>query len=224
MAGSLPRLLPTSDPADRVDVQESAFSIDVSGRYICSTWEEATNNGGVPFDVVVIGAGMFGAYCAEKVYRNSNLRVLLLEAGHTSSLSTSRILRVLDSTSRAPLGSRRIRRIQARVIASGAYRGAAKSASPGLPTALADDRSIGADGPPRLTPADLGRIGRRSWRRSSKARANGTMSMNERKRRPASSTRPTTSAARCTRRSTSVSRQSRTLPAGQKWTALRACR
>jgi choline dehydrogenase-like flavoprotein len=81
MAGNLPRLLPSTDPTDRVEVQETAFSIDVSGRYICSTWDEATNNGGVQFDVVVIGAGMFGAYCAEKIYRNSNLRVLVLDAG-----------------------------------------------------------------------------------------------------------------------------------------------
>ena len=81
MAGNLPRLLPTSDPRDLVEVQDTTFSVDVSGRYVCSTWEEATNNGGLPFDVVVIGAGMFGAYAAEKIYRNSNLRVLVLEAG-----------------------------------------------------------------------------------------------------------------------------------------------
>src|SRR5262249_32979260 len=65
-----------------VEVQETAFAIDVSGRYICSTWEEATANGGVAFDAVVIGAGMFGAYCAEKIYRKGpNLRVLVLDAG-----------------------------------------------------------------------------------------------------------------------------------------------
>jgi hypothetical protein len=81
MAGNLPRLLPTGDPSDRVEVQDTTFSIDVSGRYICSTFDEATNNGGLPFDVIVVGAGMFGAYCAEKIYRNSNLRVLVLEAG-----------------------------------------------------------------------------------------------------------------------------------------------
>lgn len=34
------------------------------------------------FDAVVIGAGVFGAYCAEKIYRLSpNLRVLVLDAG-----------------------------------------------------------------------------------------------------------------------------------------------
>ena len=81
MAGSLPRLVPTSNPTDLVEVQETAFAIDVPARYVCSTWDEAVNNGGVKPDAVVIGAGMFGAYCAEKIYRNSNLRVLVLDAG-----------------------------------------------------------------------------------------------------------------------------------------------
>src|SRR6185436_17415840 len=66
---------------NRVEVQETEFTLDVVGRYICNTWDEATQNGGVAFDAVVIGAGMFGAYCAEKIYRNSNARVLVLDAG-----------------------------------------------------------------------------------------------------------------------------------------------
>ena len=66
----------------QVRLQETAFSIDVLGRYVCNTWDEATANGGVAFDVVVIGAGMYGAYCAEKIYRlGPNLRVLVLDAG-----------------------------------------------------------------------------------------------------------------------------------------------
>jgi choline dehydrogenase-like flavoprotein len=73
------RLAETNQP---VEVQETTFAIDVLGRYVCSTWDEATTNGGVAFDVVVIGAGMFGAYCAEKIYRRGpNLRVLVLDAG-----------------------------------------------------------------------------------------------------------------------------------------------
>src|SRR5215469_7415081 len=64
-----------------VAVQDTTFSIDVPGRFICNTWDEAVNNGGVAFDAVVIGAGMFGAYCAEKIYRHANLRVLVLDAG-----------------------------------------------------------------------------------------------------------------------------------------------
>jgi choline dehydrogenase-like flavoprotein len=72
------------NPAQPVEVQETTFSIDVIGRYISSTWDEAVNNGGAPFDVVVIGAGMFGGYIAEKIYRKGeagNLRVLVLDAG-----------------------------------------------------------------------------------------------------------------------------------------------
>jgi len=64
-----------------VEVQETSFSIDVLGRYICNTWDEAVNNGGRPFDAIVIGAGMFGAYCAEKIYRKGDMRVLVLDAG-----------------------------------------------------------------------------------------------------------------------------------------------
>ncbi len=66
---------------DAALVQNTTFSIDVLGRYICSTYDEAVNNGGVQFDAVVIGAGMFGAACAEKLYRHANLRVLVLDAG-----------------------------------------------------------------------------------------------------------------------------------------------
>jgi choline dehydrogenase-like flavoprotein len=65
----------------QVAVQDTTFSLDVLGRYVCSTWDEAVNNGGVAFDAVVIGAGMFGAYCAEKIYRHANVRVLVLDAG-----------------------------------------------------------------------------------------------------------------------------------------------
>jgi choline dehydrogenase-like flavoprotein len=72
------RLQDTGTP---VAVQDTTLSLDVLGRYICNTWDEATNNGGAQFDAVVIGSGMFGAYCAEKIYRHANLRVLVLEAG-----------------------------------------------------------------------------------------------------------------------------------------------
>lgn len=80
MAVDLPRLV--SDPNQRIQVQDTEFLVDVLGRYVCSTWDDATNNGGVAFDAIVIGAGMFGAYCAEKIYRHGpNLRVLVLDAG-----------------------------------------------------------------------------------------------------------------------------------------------
>ncbi|MFL5106182.1 MAG: NAD(P)-binding protein, partial [Xanthobacteraceae bacterium] len=74
----LNRLQDTGTP---VTVQDTTLAIDVLGRFVCNTWDEAINNGGVQFDAVVIGSGMFGAYCAEKIYRRGNLRVLVLEAG-----------------------------------------------------------------------------------------------------------------------------------------------
>src|SRR5882724_5784902 len=78
----LPRLNP--DPQVLVDLQQTAFSYDVLSRWACSTWAEVSNNGGDPFDVVVVGAGMFGGYIADKLYRrgaNLALRVLVIEAG-----------------------------------------------------------------------------------------------------------------------------------------------
>lgn len=64
------------------DVQRTTLGLDVLPRYVCSTWDEAVSSG--KFDAIVIGAGMFGGYCAEKIYRfgtSSNLRVLVLDAG-----------------------------------------------------------------------------------------------------------------------------------------------
>ena len=72
------------DPNVLVDVQQTEFSHDVLGRWVCSTWPEVSGNGGDPFDVVVIGAGMFGGYIADKLYRrgeNIGLRVLVVEGG-----------------------------------------------------------------------------------------------------------------------------------------------
>ena len=78
----LPRLNP--DPNATADVQQTEFSHDALGRWVCSSWPEVSNNGGDPFDVVVIGSGMFGGYIADKLYRHAEdigLRVLVLEAG-----------------------------------------------------------------------------------------------------------------------------------------------
>ena len=66
------------------DVQRTTLGLDVLSRFVCNTWEEATANGTRHFDAVVLGAGMFGGYCAEKIYEfgeNNGLKVLVLEAG-----------------------------------------------------------------------------------------------------------------------------------------------
>jgi hypothetical protein len=101
MASNLPRLIPATDPTDRVEVQRTTLGLDIVSRYHCNTWDEILANGGAPFDAVVIGAGMFGAYCAEKIYRNGEkhlLRVLVLDAGghlvseHAQNLSPMNIV------------------------------------------------------------------------------------------------------------------------------------
>src|SRR6267143_226517 len=101
MPGTLPRLYPSVNPTDTVEVQDTTLGTDIVSRYHCNTWEEVLANGGAPFDVIVIGAGMFGAYCAEKIYRygeKSLLRVLVLDAGghlvseHAQNLSPMNIV------------------------------------------------------------------------------------------------------------------------------------
>jgi choline dehydrogenase-like flavoprotein len=62
--------------------EQTSFTTDAMGRFLCSTWAEATGNGGPPFDVVVLGAGMYGAYLAAKLRDvQPGKRVLLLDAG-----------------------------------------------------------------------------------------------------------------------------------------------
>jgi choline dehydrogenase-like flavoprotein len=78
MTTRLRRLTPS--PIHEVDYQETSFSIDALARNVCNTWEEAVTN--PVFDAVVIGSGMFGGYCAEKLFRGAKAkRTLLLEAG-----------------------------------------------------------------------------------------------------------------------------------------------
>ena len=66
------------------DVQRTSLGIDVLSRFVCNTWDEATAGGTRAFDAVVIGAGMFGGYCADKIFRfgeASGLKILVLDAG-----------------------------------------------------------------------------------------------------------------------------------------------
>ena len=80
----IPRLVATNET---VAVQQTSFSIDGLARYVCNTWDEAIPNG--PFDFVIIGSGMYGAYAAAKLYELSNTfpqgkarpKILVLESG-----------------------------------------------------------------------------------------------------------------------------------------------
>jgi choline dehydrogenase-like flavoprotein len=66
------------------------FAGDLNDHGICNSWINAINPQGpfpgAPFDVIVLGAGMHGGYCAEKIYRfaresGKSLRILVLDAG-----------------------------------------------------------------------------------------------------------------------------------------------
>ncbi|MBW8857275.1 MAG: hypothetical protein JF604_23765, partial [Bradyrhizobium sp.] len=76
---ALPKLVPAPE---QVQVQDTTFSTDAVGRFLCSTWDEATSNGGPPPAVVVVGAGMYGGYLAARLRRlHPDRRVLVLDAG-----------------------------------------------------------------------------------------------------------------------------------------------
>jgi len=65
--------------------QDTDFTHDVLGRYVCNGFDEALGSAGTrPFDVIVVGGGSFGPICAQHVlYRDSTRarRILVLEAG-----------------------------------------------------------------------------------------------------------------------------------------------
>jgi choline dehydrogenase-like flavoprotein len=82
---SLNRLIDSGQPiVPPPDVQRTSLGIDVLSRFVCNTWDEATAGGTRSFDAVVIGSGMFGGYCADKIFRfgeAAGLKVLVLDAG-----------------------------------------------------------------------------------------------------------------------------------------------
>jgi choline dehydrogenase-like flavoprotein len=79
-------LLSSSDGSPLV--QRTTLSIDGLGRYICNTWDEVVAaQVSLPFDVIIVGSGMYGGYCAAKLFEfgfsapSPPPRVLVLESG-----------------------------------------------------------------------------------------------------------------------------------------------
>lgn len=91
-----------SDSGQRVgtpDVQTTTFSADGVSRFICNNWDEViAAQGSHPFDIVIVGSGMYGGYCAAKLFefgeqlaqqlRSQNIssqpivpRILVIESG-----------------------------------------------------------------------------------------------------------------------------------------------
>jgi choline dehydrogenase-like flavoprotein len=150
---ALPRLTPA---ADQVLVQDTAFSSDALGRYLCSTWAEATGNGGASFSAVVVGAGAYGAYCAAKIYRrHPGARVLVLDAG---SLLVTEHVQNLGRTGLgvpAPIPPASDPGVARSVVWGLPWRGNVDF--PGMAYCLGGKSLYWGGWCPRLTPADLAR-------------------------------------------------------------------
>lgn len=79
--------LVTSNDSAIGDIQENTFSRDALSRFIFNTLEEAQSAANEGFDIIVVGAGMYGAYFATKLFNfTKNLpgyrpRILVLQEG-----------------------------------------------------------------------------------------------------------------------------------------------
>ncbi|WP_009632399.1 family 16 glycoside hydrolase [Synechocystis sp. PCC 7509] len=78
---------PNQDNSAIGDIQENTFSRDALSRFVFNTLEEAQSAALEGFDLIVVGAGMYGAYCATKLFNfTKNLpgyrpRILVLQEG-----------------------------------------------------------------------------------------------------------------------------------------------
>lgn len=72
-----------------ITTEDTSFTHDILGRYLCNTFAEAKNSG--TFDVIIVGGGTFGLTLAEDLFERSrplgatikpgNYRILVLEGG-----------------------------------------------------------------------------------------------------------------------------------------------
>ena len=72
-----------------ITTEDTSFTRDILGRYVCNTFDEAKRSGA--FDVIIIGGGTFGLTLAEDLFERSrpagaaikpnNYRILVLEGG-----------------------------------------------------------------------------------------------------------------------------------------------
>lgn len=150
---ALPRLV-ASDQT--VQVQDTAFAVDVLGRHVCSTWQEATENAGPPFTAVIVGAGMYGAYLAAKLARaDAGARVLLLDAGRVTVPEHVQNLGRIGLDVPAPIAPASDPGVAREVVWGMPWRG--NTEFPGLAYCAGGKSLYWGGWCPRLTAADLAR-------------------------------------------------------------------
>lgn len=138
----------------QVPVQTTSFAIDAVARYVCSTWDEATANGGAPFDAVVVGAGMYGAYCATKIFRrHAGKRVLLLDAGRFMVTEHVQNLSRIGLNVAAPIDPAQDPGVARELVWGLPWRGNVEF--PGLAYCTGGKSIYWGGWSPRLTPGDL---------------------------------------------------------------------
>ena len=136
------------------DIQQTTFSHDVLGRNLCNTWEEATANPN--FDAIVIGSGMYGGYCAAKLYRageGRGLRVLVLEAGAFLVSEHVQNLTQIGLGTADPIFGNQDDGLPRKVVWGLPWRG--NQAFPGLAYCVGGKSLFWGGWSPRLTDADL---------------------------------------------------------------------
>jgi hypothetical protein len=73
-----------------ITTEQTSFTRDILGRYLCNTFSEAVQSG--PFDVIIVGGGTFGLSLAQDLFDRTrpsvagqivpqNFRILVLDAG-----------------------------------------------------------------------------------------------------------------------------------------------
>lgn len=146
----IPHLAPAGG---HVAVQTTTFAIDALARYVCSTWDEATANGGRPFDAVVVGAGMYGAYSAAKIVRRPGRRVLVLDAGRFMVTEHVQNLARIGLNVAAPIDPVHDPGLARELVWGLPWRGNVQF--PGLAYCIGGKSVYWGGWSPRLTPGDL---------------------------------------------------------------------